>query len=579
MSGPTDTFTSSVSSDGIVVARAMPKGGAGFRDEASADEVNRWLELQSTLGKSGKRHRDVLASVGIQTGPRPRAASARPAAPAAPILDSVDDENVPPPAAKRAKIARMAAGPYRVPPATIIPPTTANLRAREFMGVDPATGETERISYGGLAGVKTSAQDAYDAAHDPENAAILAPAIANARSETTRSQTHSAYAESLKGSASDRRHWAERCLATTKMVADAPVAAAAASVPGIAEDKANQRAVFMRTVVGSRLYYGDLLNPEGIAAVEAKFARATPEEAEETLVAFRDVHAGTSLHRQLSTSTARAHFRQGYNPTEQDRRRRREVAENARRLGTRPESDAAIQKREARKAEIRAREAAETRRLKEARRAAAEEAAKRAAVQGVCCDPAKRVKSKLQEPQIQLGVAYKSAQPEGSTYRILQCGNAARVEALAKTGGAIARKEEPITAPFGEINWLDKTEPRRAYPIPKYLVRRRPESARGAYDDGSTSRRAFAPRPREEMKEHAREAAKLRDANKKKRAESFIPLGPRGIMDHPRHRMTTTTRADYGDPVAFENIPEVKSHYAAEGDGGGGEGEVEGGGV
>ena len=131
------------------------------------------------------------------------------------------------------------------------------------------------------------------------------------------------------------------------MAADAP-AAAAASVPGIAEDTAKQREVFMRTVVGSRLYYGDVLNPEGIAAVEAKLARATPEEAEETLGAFRDVHAGTAPHRQSSTSTARAHFRQGYIPTEQDLGRRREVAENARRLVTRPESDAAIQKREAR---------------------------------------------------------------------------------------------------------------------------------------------------------------------------------------------------------------------------------------
>lgn len=557
----------------------MAKGGAGFRDEASANEVNRWLELQSTLGKSAKRHRDVLASVGVQTGSRPPAASARPAAPAAPVPDAVDDENVPSPAAKRAKIARMAAGPYRVPPATVIPPTTANLRAREFMGVDPATGDATRVSYGGFAGVKTSAQDAYDAAHDPVNAAVLAPAIANARPEKTRSQTYSAYAESLKGSASDRRHWAARCLRTTKMAADAPVAAAAASVPGIAEDTAKQREVFMRTVVGSRLYYGDVLNPEGIAAVEAKLARATPEEAEETLGAFRDVHAGTAPHRQSSTSTARAHFRQGYIPTEQDLGRRREVAENARRLVTRPESDAAIQKREARKAELRAREAAETTRVKEAAKRAAEEAAKRAAVQGVCCDPAKRVTSKLLEPQIQLGVAYKSAQPEGSTYRIAQCGNAAQVEALAKTGAARARKEESITAPFGQINWLNKTEPRRAYPIPKYLVRRSPESVRGRYDDASTSRRAFAPRPREEMKERAREAAKLRDGNKKKRAESFIPLGPRGIMDHPRHRMTTTTRAEYGDPVAFENAPEVKSHYASGGDGEGGEGRVEGDGV
>ena len=62
------------------------------------------------------------------------------------------------------------------------------------------------------------------------------------------------------------------------------------------------------------------------------------------------------------------------------------------------------------------------------------------------------------------------------------------------------------------------------------------------------------------MKERARaEAAKLRDGNKKKRAESFIPRRPRGTADHPRHRRPTTTRARVGDPVAFENAPEVRA--------------------
>ena len=70
--------------------------------------------------------------------------------------------------------------------------------------------------------------------------------------------------------------WAARC-SRDEDGGGRPVAAAAASVPGIAEDTAKQREVFMRTVVGSRLYYGDVLNPEGIAAVEAKWLARRPK--------------------------------------------------------------------------------------------------------------------------------------------------------------------------------------------------------------------------------------------------------------------------------------------------------------
>ena len=51
----------------------------------------------------------------------------------------------------------------------------------------------------------------------------------------------------------------------------------------------------MSAVVGSKLYYGDMLDDAAAAEVEAKLRDATPEEAEGMVSAFREMHAGTSL--------------------------------------------------------------------------------------------------------------------------------------------------------------------------------------------------------------------------------------------------------------------------------------------
>jgi len=555
----------------------MPRGGApGFRDEASSNEVNRWIELQASLGKNSARHANVLRAVGVPVAPPPPAP--RGATEKRPRADD-HDENADPSAApdptasrlgKKAKVAAAAPspdppaasaivltapGPYRIPPRTVLPPTSACEIARASLGVDPRTGAPNRVEYGGVGGLRSSNADAYDAAHDPANAAVLAPAIANARPSKVRSQTHSVYAETIRGSKEDRAHWARHNLRSTKQTADAPVARAAASVPGIAEDKAKQRANFMSAVVGSKLYYGDMLNDAGAAEVEAKLRDATPEEADEILSAFREMHAGTSLLRQRSTSTARAHFRQGYNPTALDRARRKEVNERVKALVTRPESDAAKAARETNKAKARAARAATKARLAASAMRRAEEAEAREKTRGVCCDPAKKVPGGGHpQPTIKFGWDFKSSQPPVSSYQERECANVPAVVAAAKARGRgegdPVKREPAVTAPYGPVNWLDRPqdEPRRAYPVPRYLTRRTRAESRGGFDPATTQRTAFRARPRAEALEEAKKQSATKAANRLRRSESQIPIGKKGLMDHDRHRTTTTVRETYKDP-------------------------------
>ena len=82
-----------------------------------------------------------------------------------------------------------------------------------------------------------------------------------------------------------------------------------AAVSGVGEDKARQRDNFHKNVVGTRLYYGDMLGEEAAQKMDDRLAAADTEEKEEILAAFRDLHAGTAHHRQglarhsLSTHT------------------------------------------------------------------------------------------------------------------------------------------------------------------------------------------------------------------------------------------------------------------------------------
>ena len=77
----------------------------------------------------------------------------------------------------------------------------------------------------------------------------------------------SEWAETLKGSEQSRQMWTETCMKTSKHVFDAPVAAAAAAKdPG---GKERQRENFHKNVVGTRLYYGDMMTEEKCAEVDA----------------------------------------------------------------------------------------------------------------------------------------------------------------------------------------------------------------------------------------------------------------------------------------------------------------------
>ena len=60
----------------------MPRSTAGFKDEASANEVERWLNRQESLGKPVRAHHDVLATAGatVRRGGRDDAKVAAPSA-------------------------------------------------------------------------------------------------------------------------------------------------------------------------------------------------------------------------------------------------------------------------------------------------------------------------------------------------------------------------------------------------------------------------------------------------------------------------------------------------------------------
>jgi hypothetical protein len=174
-----------------------------------------------------------------------------------------------------------------------------------------------------------------------------------------------------------------------------------------------------------------------------------------------------------------------------------------------------------------------------------------------------------------------------SSYAEKQCSHMSEIVAQTRAGKHLVKHEEKATMPFGEGLGVprrfpegtrpgtgdgpvvprsdeaplapavigiwrnrpgtvgDGTSVGRLYPVPRYLTRRRPESSDGRRDASSTSRRAFAPRSAEFGEKRAAEVRATIAANKTKRSESRVPLGNKGITDHPRHRMTSSYVADY----------------------------------
>lgn len=232
------------------------------------------------------------------------------------------------------------------------------------MGIDPATNQPRRAFYGGFAGARSANAECFDAPHDPAARALLRPALASARAEKAESQTRSRYAESLglgvtsnKNDKNDKNEalhawWRANALQSTTRAFDAPVAAAAARVPGAAADAEAKRRGFVDAARGTRLYYGDLLSDEGARRVDAMLRDAPPEEAVEVFETLRAVHAGTATHRCRTQSATAADFRQGFVPTEADARRRAETARRAKRARAPPEDPAVTRARVKRKAEM-----------------------------------------------------------------------------------------------------------------------------------------------------------------------------------------------------------------------------------
>ena len=57
-----------------------------------------------------------------------------------------------------------------------------------------------------------------------------------------------------------------------------------------------------------------------------------------------------------------------------------------------------------------------------------------------------------------------------------------------------------------------------------------------------------------EAAEESRKAREMLAGNKLKRSESFIPLGSKGLMDHPRHQRETKYSKDFAAEPRYAQV-------------------------
>jgi hypothetical protein len=565
-------------------AASSPKRGPGLKSDACSNEVARWFDQQSQLSKDASRHAGALDTMRVGRPTMATGSSAGPLVVVEHKATSLVDlrkpkpkrESTPPvvnvalsfgdegrvaasvtPAATRAKRkppvppSTRRSQNHPIPTqATPIAPTFASTVGADAMGVDPVTGEKMKPAYGGLKGVKTAYQEIFNAFGDPKTAETLKPVLAMAKPDAVENQSHkSEWADMVRGNEETQRHWRENALKTTNIAHDEPVIAAFGEVPGIAEDKARQRERLMEKVLGSRLYYGDLLNDDAAAALEETLMHAPPEEREKILETLRDVHAGTAVARGKRAPLSHDHYRVGYNPlaAAAEAKRRAEAAACVSSGPTRAE-----QARRARRKEIERAEMADEQRMKDAMR---EEAAALAAAKargGVCCDPRKASPSKIggdpSASQFDLG-PYGKRKTETTTYQ-WQCGNlGAILDEIKRPDLALKTVDNPatrLTPAAGAVQWLDVEAPRNVvYPVPLHHLRRAPSEEEGFRRGNSTMRQSYQPRSRKDMAAQAKSQRATAAASKTMRSASTIPLGPTGHMDHPRHRMQTGYERDF----------------------------------
>ena len=174
-----------------------------------------------------------------------------------------------------------------------------------------------------------------------------------------------------------------------------------------------------------------------------------------------------------------------------------------------------------------------------------------------------------------------------SSYAEKQCAHMSEIVAQTRAGKHLVKHEEKATMPFGEglgvpRRFLEGTRPGTGdgpvVPRSDEVPSRRRSSGSGEIDrarsatarasvgctryrgtsrdadrspltvDATRPRRAAAPRAPRSAEFGEKRAAEVRAtiaANKTKRSESRVPLGNKGITDHPRHRMTSSYVADY----------------------------------
>ena len=571
---------------------AMVTKQPAFKDAASAAEVSRWMEMQAAVSRSTSRHSEVLESV-LNPGavPEPDAAPANPLLPRwsrtlppqplrvtrNPEYESIDDPET------DAALARVQAeADEEVPVGAALteapggeeseakePMTYANRIATEFMGVDPETGKQNRVSYDGMGGIKTHYMEIYNSVGDPKNKDVMGPLVKIARPSQSKIALGNQYTESLRGTEETRARWAEKAYVTSKQRMDAPVAAAVGEIPGVAEEKAEARRLFMDNVVATRLYYGDLFNDAGQAAVEAKLAdpAVSAQEKEDILEALREVHAGVQPLRDRTVSGSVQTHRAGFRPSEQHAKRTKEIAQSIERITGGKQSERAVEARERRKREARAKAAEERTRLEAYKlQAEAEAKQKRENPAGVNCDPARRDAGHVPgRSQVTIGMPnVKSVVPNVSEYVRVTTEVA---HGYGKYGKGGEKPEKPVSCPPFGNNWLGETRADRpAYPTPGYLavpfaraaapnVNRRAREADAVTDLNSTTQRSsYQSRDPREMAEDSKKAREMLAGNKLKRSESFIPLGSKGLMDHPRHQRETKYSKDFAAEPRYAQV-------------------------
>jgi len=329
---------------------------------------------------------------------------------------------------------------------------------------------------------------------------------------------------------------------------------------------------FHKDVRRKQLYYADLLSDGAAADVDEYLKNASYEDKEEFLSAFRDMHAGSAEHRNRQTSVTQEKFKQGYRPSSADGARVKEFSDNKQKLRGPTIHPRELDKLKAAKERRMAKEAAEVAARKEAVDAKLRAIA---AKKGTSAElfPEKRISARPDtfDSGFTLGwVGTDPGETNQSAYQEHHGGNYSQIlKDLArgkeeKAFASTANNYNNITAPYGEVNYLNQEEPDKCYPVAKNFFQSKPHYEKLCQQElRTTNRSAFPVRARNEGVAQAESALKAAAAARAMRTKSSVPLGRQGIMDHPRHQRKTTYKSEF---VGYEDAgpqmgkPSITAH-------------------